>query len=227
MKKVSNIMWGIALVALGIVLALNALNITNIDLFFDGWWTLFILVPSAVGLVTGKDKTGSLIGILIGAALLLACQDILDFDLLWKLAIPVIILIFGIKLIFKNITGNKGDAIVKTVKANGEDVKTSCATFSSQDIRFDNEEVKALELVSVFGGIKCDLRNAKIENDIAINAQCIFGGIDIFVPDTVNIKVNSNSIFGGIDADKHINSADNRFTVYLNGTCIFGGVDIK
>ena len=36
MKKVNNILWGIVLIAIGALFALNALNITNIDIFFDG-----------------------------------------------------------------------------------------------------------------------------------------------------------------------------------------------
>ena len=79
----------------------------------------------------------------------------------------------------------------------------------------------------MFGGIKCDLRNAVFESDTVINACSIFGGMDILLPENVNVKVNSNSLFGGIDNKKHQNSKDNQYTVYLNGTCIFGGVDVK
>ena len=42
MKKASSILWGIVLIAVGVVLALNVFNIMDINLFFDGWWTLFI-----------------------------------------------------------------------------------------------------------------------------------------------------------------------------------------
>ena len=37
MKKLTKILWGIVLIVLGVVFALNALNIANIDVFFDGW----------------------------------------------------------------------------------------------------------------------------------------------------------------------------------------------
>ena len=40
MKKFRNIIWGIVLILVGLVIGGNALGITNIDLFFDGWWTL-------------------------------------------------------------------------------------------------------------------------------------------------------------------------------------------
>ena len=36
MNKISNWLWGIVLIVVGVVLGLNALNITKIDIFFDG-----------------------------------------------------------------------------------------------------------------------------------------------------------------------------------------------
>ena len=225
MKRINSIIWGTALLAVSAILLLNAFGITDIDIFFDGWWTLFIIVPSLTGIFSGHDKTANIIGLLIGVFLLLSCQKIIDFDMLWKLIVPVIIAVIGIKMIFGGIIGNRG--FVKTLETNGDNLKTAFAAFSGQDIHFENEIFRGAELTAVFGGIKCDLRNAVFEGDAVINACCIFGGVDILLPDNVNIKVNSNSIFGGIDNKKHQNSKDNQYTIYLNGTCIFGGVDVK
>lgn len=36
MKKIGSVILGIILIAIGAVFALNALNITDIDIFFDG-----------------------------------------------------------------------------------------------------------------------------------------------------------------------------------------------
>ncbi|MDD6734918.1 MAG: hypothetical protein PUE13_01235, partial [Clostridiales bacterium] len=99
MKRINSIIWGLALLAVSAVLILDVFEITNIEIFFDGWWTLFIIVPSLVGLFGGHDKTANIIGLLIGTFLLLACQDILDFDIIWKLILPVIIAVIGIKMI--------------------------------------------------------------------------------------------------------------------------------
>lgn len=224
MKRINSIVWGLALLAVSAVLILNAFEITSIEIFFDGWWTLFIIVPSLVGLFNGHDKTANIIGLLIGTFLLLACQNIIDFDIMWKLIAPVIIAVIGIKMIFGGIGINRG--FIKSIEAKGDDIKTASAVFTGQDIVVDNETFRGTEITAVFGGIKCDLRNAIFEGDTVINACCIFGGADIFLPDNVNIKVNSNSFFGGIDNKKHQNSNDNQYTVYLNGTCIFGGVDV-
>ena len=56
MKKISSILWGIVLVAVGVLLALNALNVTHIDVFFDGWWTLFLIVPCTIGLFSERER---------------------------------------------------------------------------------------------------------------------------------------------------------------------------
>lgn len=225
MKRINSIIWGLALLAVSAVLTLNAFEITNIEIFFDGWWTLFIIVPSLVGLFKGHDKTANIIGLLIGVFLLLACQNILDFEIMWKLIVPVIIAVIGLKMIFKG-TG-KDKNFVKFIEENKGDMKSAFVAFSGKDVVFDDEVFYGLELTAVFSGIKLDLRNATFERDTVINACCIFGGADILLPDNVNIKINSNSIFGGIDKKKHSNSKDNQYTVYLNGTCVFGGVDVK
>ena len=61
MKKAGSVLLGIVLIAAGVIWALNEFNVTNINVFFDGWWTLFIIVPCAIGLFTEREKTGNII----------------------------------------------------------------------------------------------------------------------------------------------------------------------
>ncbi len=226
MNNVKNILWGIALVVIGVIIGLNTMNVVNIDIFFDGWWTLFIIVPCFIGLFTDNDKTGNIIGLFVGVILLLGMQNIIDFNLIWKLLLPSIIVIIGLSLIFKNTFNSKINDEIK--KLNNKNTKNNeyCATFSEQRIDIPNEEFKGATLNSVFGSITCDLREAKIKEDVVINTSAIFGGIDIIVPDDVNIKIKSNSIFGGVD-NKKKNNTDKKYTIYVNANCLFGGVNIK
>ena len=198
MKKIGSVILGIILIAIGAVFALNALNITDIDIFFDGWWTLFIIVPCTIGLFTEREKTGNIIGIAIGVFLLLCCQDILSFSMFWKLLVPAIIVIVGLKMVLTGLFGNKANEIMKKLRSEGKIPKSDCAVFSGCDVNYDGEVFEGAELTAVFGGVDCDLRNAIIEKDCAIQVSAIFGGIDIFVPAGINVKVNSNNIFGGM-----------------------------
>ena len=227
MKNSKSILWGIILIIVGLLLGLKAMNIISFDIFFDGWWTLFIIVPCFIGLISEREKTGNLIGLLIGVAILLACLDVVDFDILWKLVLPVIIVIIGLSLIFKNTIKKEVSEKINNLNKELNEEEGIFAAFSSQDINLDKKEFKGTNLNAVFGGIKLDLRNAKIKEDVIINTSAIFGGIDIFVPDNVNVEVKSTSIFGGVTNKKSNKESDKKVTIYINATCIFGGAEIK
>lgn len=226
MKKTSNVLWGIVLILIGIVIALNVLNIAKIDIFFEGWWTLFIIVPSFIGLFSEHEKVGNIIGILIGVVLLLCVRDVLDFSFVWKLIVPAIIVIIGIKLIVNGLRQNKGKEVLDQLKESGE-VKSINAIFSGSDAEYKDELFKGAQVNAVFGGVKLDLRGALIEGDCVLDISAVFGGVDVFTDDNINIKINSNSIFGGVSNKKENKSKDNPYTLYINANCLFGGVDVK
>ena len=107
MEKLNRILWGLVFIVLGIVIALNALEITDINIFFKGWWTLFIIIPSLIGLIKNSDKVWSLIFLIIGIILLLAAQGILSYTIIYKLVFPLILVIIGINLIYKEVFTKK------------------------------------------------------------------------------------------------------------------------
>ncbi len=227
MKKIGNLLWGIVLVAIGLIVGGNVLEITNIDIFFDGWWTLFIIIPSFIGLFKEKEKTGNIIGLLMGVGLLLGCLEIIDFGLIWKLIFPMILVVFGLSIIFKDVFLGKVNSEIKKLNAKGNNERICCATFSGQNIKVLKELFTGADLTAVFGAVECDLRDAIIDRDVVINASAIFGGIDIFVPADVKVKIKSTSIFGGIENKASTEQEEKTHTIYINGTALFGGIEIK
>ena len=217
MKRSKSIIWGVILIIVGVILAGNSLELFNVDLFFDGWWTLFIIVPSLFSLIGDDDKVSSLVFLVIGVLLLLSCQNIIDFDIVWKLILPIIVIGIGLSLIFKTGSFNKAPKV-----CDGD----STAAFSGQKIKVD-DEFNGKNLNAIFGGIELDLREAKIKNDATINVTSVFGGVDILVPDNVLIKTKSTSVFGGVDNKVKNDKIDNKHIIYVNATCVFGGVEIK
>lgn len=225
MNKTSNILWGLVLVAIGVIFGLNALNITNITIFFDGWWTLFIIVPCFISLFKHESKTGNIIGIIVGICLLLACQEVINFEIIWKLMIPFILVVIGISIIFKDSINSKVRKEIK--KLNKNNLKEYSATFGGQSLNFNKEEFESCSLNAVFGSIKCDLTQAIIKEDVVVEASAIFGGISILVPDNVNVKISSTPIFGGVSDERKTRSNEAQKTIYINAVSMFGGVEIK
>ena len=80
MKRKRQFISGLLLIIIGVLMLINALGIATVNIFFKGWWTLFIIVPSLIGIIEDKDKTGNIVVFVIGCALFLGVRDILDFN---------------------------------------------------------------------------------------------------------------------------------------------------
>lgn len=226
MKKLNKILWGLALVAIGIIWGINILGIADINIFFKGWWTLFIIVPSLVGLVSkGSDKGGDLFMLFVGVGLLLASQGVFSFELFWKLLIPALIVVIGLSIIFRSIFKKTRKNIPFSPRAEGG--KMQFVLFAGADLAYTGQTFEGAKYTALFGGIDVHLEDAVIEHDVTINAAAIFGGIDIYLPQNVNVQVSSASVFGGVENEKkgQIN-IEGAPTVYINASGIFGGVDV-
>ena len=220
MKKLTGIVIGALLVAVGVIYILGAFGIADINISLDGWWTLFIIVPCLNGVITSKDKTGNLIGLAVGIMLLFAAQDVFEYDMIWKLIVPVIIIALGIKMIKKSTTPNQ-KGIVKGSKEH-------LTVLGTKTVDYTDEEITVAKIGAVFGGAKCNLTKAVIKDGSQVEVFCAFGGADIIVPENINIKINTFCLFGGISDKRVIKETDKDAPVLnINGFCIFGGADIK
>ena len=230
MKQARPIIWGIAIIALGVIFGGNALGLFNFNVFFDGWWTLFIIVPSAVSLITEKDKLSSLGFLAAGVILLLAAQEVFSYEVAWKVILAVFLIVAGITIIVRSVFRSNNDKEVEKKIKDLKDDKTmdaQMAIFSGSDRVYNDEVFAGSNAVAVFGGVNLDLRKAKFNKDTVIKAFCLFGGIDIRVPEDVQVKIKSGFIFGGISDDRKGNKEKGKYTIYLDATGGFGGVTVK
>lgn len=229
-NRVSNSIWGIIFIIIGLGIAGDVMDLWIFSPFFEGWWTLFIIIPCTVSIIREGFRVGSAIGLIIGVMLLASQYVYLDFDI-WKLVVPVALVLIGVKIMFQGSFGrniHNGDRTHMGAQSAGgnSNLKEHVAIFASNNVRVDDQFV-GTSLSAVFGGIVLDLRDAIITGDVEISATAIFGGIDIYVPRNVNIKVNNVPIFGGVSNKSGNHAQAGAPVIYLNSTCMFGGIDIK
>ena len=225
MKNLSKVLWGVVLIFIGVIWGLNRTGVANINIFFDGWWTLFIIVPSAISLFEkGNNKVSSLICLVIGILLLLAAQGLFEFELLWEILLPAIVVLIGLSLIF----GSKTNFNVKekTKCLDSSDTEAIVATFGEQNVSKSGEKFEKANINAIFGAVKLDLRDSKLEKETIIGAVAIFGGIEILVPKDCIVKVKGTPIFGGISNERK-NNEEAKKTIYIEGYAVFGGIEIK
>ena len=228
MKQARPIIWGIAIVALGVILGGNAIGLFNFDVFFDGWWTLFIIVPSAISLITEKERLQSLAFLGAGIIMLLAAQHVFEWEVAWKAILALFLILIGLSIIFRSIFHSKNDKEVeKKVKdADDKTMDAQTAVFSGSERVYNDEVFSGSNMVAIFGGAELDLRKAKFTKDTVIKAFALFGGVEIKVPEDVNIKSKSGFIFGGISDDRK-GESKGKYTIYLDAAGGFGGITIS
>ncbi|NLL01774.1 MAG: cell wall-active antibiotics response protein [Mollicutes bacterium] len=223
--KINRILWGIVLILLGVIIGMNSLGIAEIDIFFKGWWTLFIIIPNFIGLFNKRESlTGNIIGLIIGITLLLVSLEIMSWNLVSSLIIPFILIIIGLKMVLNSTFNNQVSEKFKNFNKNN--VEEIAVSFNEKRINKDDEKITSLALDAVFGSINLDLRKAEIDKDCFIKCSNIFAGSKILVPKDVNVKLKSTGIFGGT-SNKKDNNKNNKKTIYIESFCLFGGLEIN
>jgi predicted membrane protein len=199
----------------------------------------FLVALGFIVLVKHKFKT--FIGwasVIIGKMLLLNefYPDFFNTDLIW----PVIIILFGLKIIFKpknNCKQKKWDKIKKYSSQNfseldavsDNDFIETTAIFGGVKRNIVSKNFKGANITNIFGGSEIDLLQADFENQVFINLENIFGGVSIIVPPHWQVKSELVTVFGGIEDKRQMsqNSDVEHKVLILKGNCVFGGIEIK
>lgn len=100
--------------------------------------------------------------------------------------------------------------------------------FSGSKIKGVWNPPKSIKTVNVFGGTVIDFREANFSpTGTEISVLCVFGGVEIIVPEGVQVVSNSVALFGGVDNKTSGKEHRNGPVITINGFMAFGGVDIK
>ncbi|WP_296559594.1 LiaF domain-containing protein [uncultured Acetobacterium sp.] len=223
-NRVGNLLWGLLLVVIGLGFAGNVFGLWNFELFFNGWWTLFIIIPCAISMVQNGVQLWNTIGLGIGVLLFVSAQGFFNGELLGDLIFPIIIVAIGLSIIFKDRLSKNAKQIEGMTKDNLPDYS---AVFGGQEINFPSEAFYGATVSAIFGSVSLDLRQAIINEDIYISATAVFGGIDMLVPSNVRVEMSTTPIFGGASNKANRPLGENPPTIYLNSTNIFGGTEVK
>ena len=82
--------------------------------------------------------------------------------------------------------------------------------------------------VAVMGGIELDLREAQFsEPEVTIHAYTLMGGIEITVPEDVDVDVSGVAFMGGFDHNASGPGVPGAPRVRIIGFALMGGVDVR
>jgi hypothetical protein len=86
---------------------------------------------------------------------------------------------------------------------------------------------KNIQALALFGGMDLDLRNAIFEAPVVeISGFWCFGGLDIKVPEGIDVRDQTAGVFGGTDIRDIGDPAPGAPTLVIKGMTLFGGVSV-
>jgi hypothetical protein len=87
---------------------------------------------------------------------------------------------------------------------------------------------KNIQALALFGGMDLDLRNAIFEAPVVeISGFWCFGGLDIKVPEGIDVRDQTAGVFGGTDIRDIGDPAPGAPTLVIKGMTLFGGVTVR
>lgn len=232
MSNTGKIITGAALLVFGSVWALEITHVINIS--FEGWWTIFIIIPCLIGVFSSKHKTAPLIGLGTGVLLLLSTRGVIAWNDFWKYIICLTAIIWGIMLLFnrKSLPGisspdKKTVKEVKQINQDGRMIRQISTTFGKQLYEFSGQRFEGATVETSFGFVGLDLRNADILDGAIVDIDCNFGGMEIRVDKNIQVKHAVETSFAGLEYNELPHPIENAKTIYIKGKCSFGGIEIK
>ena len=181
-------------------------------------------------------KPRTIIGIVLivaGAWKLANMWGIIENDWLWRqpwttYIAPAALLYVGALMIVNSYRRDPDQWLQRPLPI-GEDGKRICCSvrYGGDEYIYRGEPFHGARLDAFCGGIRMDLRNATITEDEEIEIHTFCGGVELIVPQTVNVVVKSRNFIGGVgnhasrivDKDAHC--------LHIIADNFIGGVDIK
>lgn len=231
-----RLVFGTIILLLGILFLLQNLGIFYVDRLWQ-FWPVALIALGIARVVDGRTLERKLWGAATAAAGLVLLGNSLGFLpwRVWSLLWPAWLIFFGIFILVrgfgKQATFTPPNPFVHEVSTSSDDTLHALAIFGGINRRVNSENFQGGEAVAIFGGIELDLRGAATtREELEIEANAVFGGIEIVVPETWDVTVTGSGILGGYEDKTHrmVNSVgSNRPHLTIRGGAVFGGVTVK
>lgn len=252
-QNTMKIIVGIIIVMVGLNIILSETGV-QFTLFFDGWWTLPIIILAVASMLKQGVDARNFGMLLLGSWLLADQRGWIPSWLEGRYIAGAAIIVVG--LLF--VTGNKHSFASKDGSTSGTShhdsyqpggtqadpeahtphthsgyrhdeasVPSYTAIFSGQEVSSSSSNLDGANLFALFGGLTVDFNRAVIDHDIMIDASAFFGGIELRFPRNVKVEVKATPLFGGVENSAKTPLSEEAPVVVIRCLVAFGGVEIK
>src|SRR5262245_12001047 len=101
------------------------------------------------------------------------------------------------------------------------------AVFDGIDLKSRASAFRGGSMLSWFGGIAVDLREAELAPDARLRVVTVFGGIAIRLPAGTTVESNAAAVAGGVDVSAPEPEPGDPPRLVLDGLALLGGIAVK
>ncbi len=186
-RSLGQVLAGVLVVLVGVVLLLERTGVVDIDLGTVAstlWPLVVVLVGLTSLLLVPRAWFGPVVITAAGVVLLLDRLDVLDVSL-WDYLWPIAVILIGLGITFGAARGQQEDRI------------TALAFWWGTERRSRSPHFRSASLTAIMGGVELDLREADIQGTARVDVFTFWGGVDIKVPRTWEVRTTGLPLLGG------------------------------
>lgn len=211
---------GLLLVAAGLLIALEQLGVLA-AIGLDGriiWPVLGMVAGGVVALAMRNAVFGTIL-------FLISLFRLLDFwiEIKGSLVVPVILVVVGLELVF----GSLRKKPLQTGSAGAQELE-AVAVFGGVERKIISQDFKGGTAIAVFGAVELDLTGIALQQTAVLEANAVFGGVEIRLPAGIPVKNELHAFLGGVE--NHLGDTapmEGQPMLILRGAAVFGAVELK
>jgi predicted membrane protein len=223
----SQVVFGLTLVAAGIIFTLDNLEIIDARDYLRFWPAVFVAVGALKLWHATQDGRGWFGGVFfLGLGTWMLINRVIYFRFSPREFFPMILVFLGGYLVWR---GFGGERKLRSAAADGHSQFSAFAVMGGVARRSSSQAFQGADLTAVMGGVEIDLRQASIPpgTEAQIDVFAFWGGIDIKVPEDWVVITRVVPLMGGVDDTTHAPQTLPEKRLVVRGVVIMGGVVIK
>jgi hypothetical protein len=147
----------------------------------------------------------------------------------WAMYFSIFVLLYvGVRLVIDSYRSNPNQWLQRPIPPAEEGKRICCSVhYGGDEYIYKGEPFLGARLDAFCGGLSLDLREAVITEDEEIDNHTFMGGVELIVPDSLNVETKSRSFIGGVGNETVQAPNENAPYIHVIASNMFGGVSIR
>ena len=211
--------FGLALIAVGVLLTLDNLAVLDAADLLAGWWPVAVIVAGLWWLVTGAPLTGLIVAV-VGLLLLATTQDVVEADV-GSLIFPVLLVIVGGGLL-------QAGWRVRTARVAVAGTASDAGTGRGRAATASAVGASERSATAVFGDARIAVHDTGADQrHVLVTATSVFGDVRIEVPPGWRVIDRVSRVLGDVSVPHDQPDDPDAPVVEVHGLVVFGEVSVR